>query len=81
MFTSSASTITGPIRWGMPLNGVSSTLLGSTMRMRNCSGVLVSRNEATMELIQTLFPLPVAPAISMWGSDARSKTTGLPPVS
>ena len=73
--------ITGPIRWGIPLNGVNSTRFGSTMRMRNCSGVLVSRKDATMELMQTLFPLPVAPAISTWGKAARSKTTGLPPVS
>ena len=79
--TSSTSTITGPTRWGIPLKGVNSTRLGSTIKMRSWSGVLVSRNDATMELMQTLLPLPVAPAISTWGKAARSSTTGLPPVS
>ena len=34
-----------------------------------------------MEFMQTLLPLPVAPAIIMWGSPARSRATESPPAS
>ena len=49
--------------------------------MRNLSGPCVSNNEAINELIQTLLPLPVDPAINRCGRVARSKDTGSPPVS
>ena len=65
----------------MPLNGVSSTRLGSTISMRNWSGGLVKSRDATTELRHTLLPLPVAPAISRCGNPARSVTTEDPPVS
>ena len=66
---------------GDAVEGVSSTRLGSTINIRSWSGGLVNNREATIEFMQTLLPLPVAPAISAWGRAARSITTGAPPVS
>ena len=63
------------------MKGVNSTLLGSTIKNRSSSGGLVNRREAMIELMQTLLPLPVAPAINMWGRAARSNETGAPPAS
>ena len=63
------------------MKGVSSTRLGSTMMIRIRSGALVNSKEATIALMQTLLPLPVAPAMRRWGSPARSDTTGSPAVS
>ena len=79
--TSLTSTITGVTRWGIRLNGVNSTRFGSTIIMRSWSGGWVSNKDATMELMHTLLPLPVEPAIIRWGKLARSITTGAPPVS
>ena len=46
---------------------VSSTRFGSMRTRRSSSGVLCSSRPAMIELMQTLLPLPVAPAISRCG--------------
>ena len=63
------------------MKGVNSTCFGSTISIRSWSGGLVSSMDATMELMQTLLPLPVAPAIIMCGSPDRSIATDSPPAS
>ena len=63
---------------GMSANGASSTRLGSIMTKRTSSGDACIRMQAMIELMQTLLPLPVAPAIKRWGILARSVTLGSP---
>ena len=56
----------------------SSTRFGSIRTSLNSSGVLCSRKPAMIELMQTLLPLPVAPAMRRCGIFARSAATGSP---
>ena len=48
------------------------------MTKRSSSGENRNNSDATMELMQTDLPEPVAPAINMCGISARSATIGLP---
>ena len=68
------SVITGVSRCGMPSYMPSSTRLGSTMIMRTSSGVDLYRIDMIMELIITLLPEPVEPAISRCGMDSSAAT-------
>ena len=58
----------------MPSYMPSSTRLGSTMIMRTSSGVALYRIDMIMELIMTLLPEPVEPAISRCGMDSSAAT-------
>ena len=62
----------------MPSYVFSSIRLGSIIKSRTRSGDDLYRMLRIMEFKATLFPVPVAPAISRWGILARSATTGLP---
>ena len=78
--TSAVSTVTGVKRWGIPLNGVNSTRLGSINKSRNSEGEFSAIKQETIVFKHTLFPLPVAPATNKWGMFIKSKTTSSPPV-
>ncbi len=65
----------------MPLNEDNSTRLGSIISRRSASGEQRHRRQATRALMHTLFPEPVAPAMSRWGSLARSQATAWPDTS
>ena len=65
-------------KWGMPARLASSTLLGSISTKRTSSGVLCMSRQPIMELMQTLLPLPVAPAMRRCGILERSVATGSP---
>ena len=58
----------------MPSYMPSSTRLGSTMIMRTSSGVDLYRIDMISELIITLLPEPVEPAISRCGMDSSAAT-------
>ena len=58
----------------MPSYMPSSTRLGSTMIRRTSSGVALYRIDMIMELIMTLLPDPVEPAISRCGMDSSAAT-------
>ena len=75
------SVTTGISRWGMPLYGASSTILGSTMIKRTSSGVDLYSRLTIKELVQTDLPEPVVPAISTWGRRAMLPMMQLPPMS
>ena len=65
----------------MPLKPVSSTRFGSARISRTSSGVACMSRLVMIELMQTLLPEPVCPAISRWGSFARLVTIGDPATS
>ena len=73
------SVITGVSRCGMPSYIPNSTRLGSTMIRRTSSGVALYRIPMIMELIMTLLPDPVDPAISKCGI-ASSEATLMRPL-
>jgi hypothetical protein len=77
----SGSTITSVSRWGMPLYCASSTRLGSMRISLTSAGVAFISSESMSALTQTLFPEPVAPAISRCGIRARSALNGWPATS
>src|SRR6267142_4202664 len=59
----------------------SSSIFGSIMIIRTCSGVDLYKRLKTMALIPTDLPDPVVPAINKCGMRARSATMGTPPMS
>ena len=65
----------------MPSYMPSSTRLGSTMIRRTSSGVALYRIAMIMELIMTLLPEPVEPAISRCGMVSRAATRIRPLIS
>ena len=75
------SVMTGCIKCGMRLYGLSSTIFGSIISILTCSGVRVIRIERINEFRQTLFPVPVRPAINKCGILAMSMTSGRPETS
>jgi hypothetical protein len=79
--TRAMSVTTGDIRWGSPLKCISSTVLGSIISSFNRAWELLNKRQVMMELIQTLLPEPVAPAISRWGIVSRLAATGWPETS
>ena len=68
----------GHIRCGTVLNAVISTILGSTRIIRTSSGRLVKSTLVIIELMQTLLPEPVVPAISRCGIEVKSATSASP---
>ena len=62
----------------MELYDTNSTRLGSIIRKRTSSGVACIIMLVTMALMQTLLPLPVAPAMSRCGILVRSAATTSP---
>ena len=77
----SASVITGTRRCGSPLYPESSTRFGSIKMSRNSSGRQRKRSDAIRALTITLFPEPVAPAISRCGILVRSVARAAPATS
>jgi len=71
----------GHIRCGTSLNWLISTIFGSTRISFTWSGRLVMRMLAMIELMHTLLPEPVVPAISMCGMDVRSAIRAAPDTS
>ena len=69
---------TGWSRCGIPSYVFSSIRLGSTIKNLTISGEDLYRMLRIIELRATLFPVPVAPAMSRWGILDKSVTTGLP---
>src|ERR1700688_3574313 len=65
----------------MPSYTESSSIFGSIMIIRTCSGVALYKRLKTMALIPTDLPDPVVPAINKCGMRARSATMGTPPMS
>ena len=65
----------------MPSYTDSSSIFGSIMIIRTCSGVALYTRLSTIALMPTDLPEPVVPAISRCGMRARSATTGTPPMS
>ena len=45
------------------------------------SGLVLTNNDVTIELIQEDLPAPVCPAISTWGNSAKLSNLGLPEIS
>ncbi len=67
---------TGANRCGRSLKRFSSICFGSIRIILTCSGVARIKSDIRIELMQTLFPEPVAPAMSRWGMSPRSASTG-----
>ena len=68
------SVTTGAIKWGMPSYKFSSSRFGSTSTIFTSSGVALYKMDISSELMNTLLPVPVDPAISKCGMLARSVT-------
>ncbi len=63
------------------MNRISSTFLGSIITSRKSSGELLQIRQVIIEVIHTLFPEPVVPAIKICGIVPRSAATGSPETS
>ncbi len=75
------SVTTGVNRCGMPSYTDNSSIFGSTIISRTCSGCDLYSRLRIMALMATDLPDPVVPAINKCGIRARSATTELPPMS
>ncbi len=73
--------MTGANKCGMLLKPVSSTILGSTIRNFSSSGGWSHSMPVMIELMHTLLPDPVAPAMSRCGMAPRSTVTAPPDTS
>ena len=58
-----------------------STLFGSTITIFTSSGLVLTRSDVTIELIQEDLPAPVCPAINTCGSSDRLSNLGFPDMS
>ncbi len=65
----------------MPSYTESSSIFGSIMINRTCSGVDLYSSDSTMALTAVDLPEPVVPPTSRCGMRPRSATIGLPPMS
>src|SRR5699024_1061316 len=72
------SVITGLIKCGIPLYGANSTIFGSINIIFTSTGEALYNKLTKIELIQTDFPEPVAPAINPCGIFRKSRVTGSP---
>ena len=79
--TSSGEVATLPIRWGRPLNCVSSICFGSTSIRFRVSGPCCISKDTSSAFMNVDLPVPVAPHTSMCGAATRSVTTSAPEVS
>src|SRR5712672_2527513 len=68
------SVTTGAIRCGIPSYKFNSRRLGSTSTIFTSSGVALYKIDISSELMKTLLPVPVEPAISRCGMLAKSVT-------